>query len=705
MHRDCQISRIGIRLVACFAVLGWVAIPAQSQRIAVSLDPGWRFHSGVTPEASASAFDDNSWAPVNTPHMFPYEMHGSTKSVYRGEAWYRKTFTPPDAWKGKRIFLRFDAVAIVSDTWLNGARLGEHRGGFAAFTYEMTNALHMGEPNQLAVRVDDRMNPDVAPQEISLMYGGIYRHVSLIVTGPVAITPMDLASPGVFLTQTAVSAAAATVQVRTEIDSGLVEARPVSVRILLIDGAGKPLFKTTSTGPAAPGKITPVTQIITIPNPHLWQGVADPYVYSVRIDLLDGTEVIDSVVQPLGLRSFHFDPKRGFSLNGIPEQIHGVCLHQDWGDRGWAVGPEQEKQDLQILRERGVDGLRLVHYQHSQSALDLYDRTGMLVWSELAQFGNVTGSEAYKQNARQQLEEMIRQSYNHPSIIMWSLFNELTSRTRTISGPIIEDLNQLAHTEDPVRPTVGASHGDMLFNEHETVVVPDLIAENNYAGWYFGAPVDMLKSLSQTNANFDGRGLGVSEYGAGARITDHKQGLSVTDTKPVDPYGKLQPEEWQALVHEGNYAAIRSLPYIWGSFIWLSFDTGGIPYDDGHYDGGNIKGLVTQDRRTRKDAYFFYQANWTVKPMLYLTSRRDTERTDPKTAVKVYSNAAAVTLTVNGRSYGEQKPDAQHILRWKSIALSPGRNRVEVSTPDGLHDEAMWTLAGGASRNEDTSHH
>jgi beta-galactosidase len=168
----------------------------------------------------------------------------------------------------------------------------------------------------------------------------------------------------------------------------------------------------------------------------------------------------------------------------------------------------------------------------------------------------------------------------------------------------------------------------------------------------------------------------------------------------VDPYGKVQPEEWQALVHEGNYAAIRSAPYVWGSFIWLAFDTGGIPYSDGHYDGGNIKGLVTQDRKIRKDAYFFYQANWSTKPMLYLTSRRDVDRNESETAVKVYSNAAGVSLKVNGKSYGEQKTDSQHIFHSNKVILSPGPNHIEVSTSEGLHDEATWLLTvAGAAHN------
>jgi hypothetical protein len=275
---------------------------------------------------------------------------------------------------------------------------------------------------------------------------------------------------------------------------------------------------------------------------------------------------------------------------------------------------------------------------------------------------------------------------------MWSLFNELASKSKPASGLLVEGLNKLAHKEDPSRPTVGASHGDMLSNEHDTVIIPDLIAENAYPGWYSGAPTDMYAWVSKTNSEYDGRGLAVSEYGAGARINDHKQGLSVTDIKPIDPYGKLQPEEWQALVHEGSYGAIQRMPYVWGSFIWLAFDSGGIGYEDGHFDGGNIKGLVTQDRKVRKDAYFFYQANWTSKPMLYLTSRRDVNRTSAATQVKVYTNAASVTLAINGKNLGEQKPDAQHIARWKIVTLDPGDNKVEVTTPEGLKDEATWTL-------------
>jgi beta-galactosidase len=680
-----------LRTLAVALCLSAASLLAQSPRSVIPLADGWRFHLGDTPTASGSTFDDTAWTPVAIPHVFPYEGSGNKKSNYLGEAWYRKPITPPASWENKRIFLRFDAVSLVSDVYLNGEKLGEHRGGFSAFTYEITGKLKLGVLNELAVHVDDRKNQDVAPIEDSLLRGGIYRPVTLIVTSPIDITPTDYASPGVYLTQTAVTAENASVKVQTLVNSNLTAETPISVRLLLIDGAGKPLFKTTATGPIPGGsKDTTVTQVIAIPKPHLWNGVADPYLYSVRVDLLDDKNtVLDTVYQPLGLRFFHVDGKKGFQLNGVARQLHGVALHQDSGDLGWAVTPAMEKDDLQILRDMGADSLRLVHYPHSQTALDLYDRTGMIVWSELPFFQRPGTSPAFKENLRQQLIEMVRQNYNHPSIVMWSLFNELESKSVTVSNPIVQDLNKLAHKEDPTRYTVGASHGDMFYNEHDTVAIPDLIASNDYPGWYFGAPQEMAAEIEKWNGMYDARGLAISEYGAGAKPPDHKLNLKPGDVKTWD-YNL--PEEWQTSVLEANYAAIKAKPAVWGSFVFLAFDSGGILTDYNVFEGANTKGLLTQDRKIRKDAYFFYQANWTTKPMLYLTSRRFTNRTDPSTPVKVYSNAETVSLKINGKDYGPQKPNEVHVFLWPKVTLDPGENKVEVSTPDGLTDTATWTL-------------
>ena len=675
---------------AAVIVIFFFSTPAFANRVTVSLDQNWRFKESPVMGAAGTVFDDSSWDVVLIPHAFPTVGAPNHLSVYHGEAWYRKNFDASIAWKGQRVFLRFNAVSMVSDTYLNGEPLGEHRGGFAAFTYEITDKLKYGTPNQIAVRVDDRWDNDVSPLETSLLYGGIYRDVSLIVTGPVDITPLDYSSPGVFLTQSAVSTDVARVDVRTEVSNAMSSARPARVQITLLDQDAKELLTKNVSISAAADQTTAVSQPFTIDHPHLWNGVADPYLYSVRVDLIEDNHVVDTVTQPLGLRFFRVDPQLGFILNGVPRQIHGVCLHQDWGTDGWAVSPAQEQEDLRIIRDMGADGIRLVHYQHSPSALDLYDRTGMLIWSELAQFRLVGTSEAYKENVRQQLTEMIRQNYNHPSIVMWSLYNELASSVKTTATPIIKDLNALAHQEDPTRLTTGAASGDTIWNCHEICACLDLISDNNYAGWYGGAPEDMNGQIVKINGLYGNRGLSISEYGGGAKITDHKQNLVTGD---VPPRGPFQPEEWQALVHEGNYRAIKNHPVVWGSFIWLAFDTGGLPRADGTIEGGNIKGLVTQDRKTCKDAYFLYQANWTTKPMLYLTSRRQVNRTKASTPIKVYSNEPSVTLAVNGKSYGEQKPNDLHVFHWDKVVLSPGENSVDVTSPDGLHDQAIWTLS------------
>jgi beta-galactosidase len=687
-----RLQAFGIAQAICLATLvGCLSSPAVAQRQIVSLDQGWRFKEAPVSGAYASAFDDSAWDDVMVPHAFPPVGNPNHLRNYNGEAWYRLKFDAPAQWKGKRVFLRFDAVAIVSDTYLNGKALGEHRGGFSAFTFEVTDRLRYGASNQIALRDDDRWNNDVAPLESSLLYGGIYRHVWLIVTDAIDITPMDYSSPGVFLTQQDVSADAATVDVKTEISSAASSARSVTVRTALLSEDGRQVMVKTTSASAAPAQTTNVHDILKIDHPHLWAGVADPYLYSVRVELLEDGHVLDQVTQPLGLRFFRFDPKLGFFLNGAHEQIHGVCLHQDWGALGWAVTPAQEKEDLRILRQMGADGIRLVHYPHSQSALDLYDQNGMLIWSELAQFRLVSASQAYRDNVRQQLTEMIRQNFNHPSIIMWSLYNELASNGKAAAEPIVKDLNNLAHEEDPTRPTIGADSGDTIWNMRTMVAGLDLIGDNNYSGWYSGAPADMNSEIVKINALYGNRGLAISEYGAGAKITDHKQNLV---TGEVTPRGSFQPEEWQALVHEGNYRAIRNHPVVWGSFLWLAFDTGGLPRQDGSIEGGNIKGLVTQDRATCKDAYYFYQANWTTKPMLYLTSRRDINRSAARTPVKVYSNEPAVTLRVNGKSYGQEKPDDVHAFHWSSVALEPGRNTVEATASDGLKDTAVWILGG-----------
>jgi beta-galactosidase len=669
-------------------LLALAASTAKAQRTVVPLADGWRFHLGEIPGGLSGTADESGWERVSVPHSWSNADAVPGKQFYSGDSWYSEHFSARPNWRGGRVFLRFEAVSLIGEVFLNGKRLGEHHGGFAAFTYEITDNLIFGGDNRLVVRVNNKRRPDVSPLGGDFtIYGGIYRPVSLLVTGPIDITTLDYASPGVFLKQTAVSRAQATVESTTEISNGSGSGVPVSVRLTLLDSQGHRVLTRTSAEMVGGGETRPVATTFVVPHPHLWNGVAGPYLYHVRIDLLAHGRTVDTITQPLGLRSFRVDPVRGFILNDVASQIHGVCLHQEFDSQGWAVTPADEAEDIRIMREMGVNGVRLVHYQHSQNFLDAADREGLLVWAELTQIDHVNATPEYHENIRQQLIELIRQNYNHPSIFVWSLYNELNSPTKALSTPLIEELVQLAHQEDPTRPTTGAASGDTIANLHEMVASTDLISDNNYAGWYGKLPDAMGPEIDKWNAAYGYRGLSISEYGGGASIRQHKQNILPGE---VQPNGRFHPEEWQATVHEGNYQAIASRPEVWGSFAWIMFDYASIGRHEGDTDGVNDKGLVTRDRATRKDAYFFYQANWTTKPMVYITSRRDSVRSRALTDVKVYSNRATVSLAINGKDAGTATQIQPHVFVWKAVQLTAGENRIRVNTDDGTTDECVW---------------
>ncbi len=675
------------------------ALDAGDGRDIVPLVSDWRFHQGPLSSPLPAPGADAEWAPVTVPHSWSNAEAVPGKGFYTGDSWYSRHIKFDRKWTGKRVFLRFDAVSLLAEPYLNGKRLGEHHGGFAAFTFEITKELTTGD-NLLQVRVNNARRDDISPLGGDFtIFGGVYRPVSLIVTDPVDISPMDAGSPGVFLKQVMVTRELAKVEATTEVNNGTTTARSVNVSYRVVDAKGHEVMTRSTTGSIAPGETGRIMQTLNLSQPHLWDGVADPYLYHVEVTLRSGNILLDKVVQPLGLRSMRIDPAHGFILNdAAPRQIHGVCLHQEIDSHGWAVTPAEEANDMRLIREMGANGVRLVHYQHSQSFLDAADREGMLVWAELTQVDHVSGSDAYHENIRQQLVELIRQNYNHPSIFTWSLFNELNSPTKAISTPLIEELNVLAHREDPTRPTTGAASGDTIANLHQMVAALDLISVNLYPGWYGEAPDAMEAGILKWNKAYGARGLSVSEYGGGASVSQHKQGLVAGDVKPN---GHFHPEEWQALVHEGTYKAISSHPEVWGSFLWVMFDFASIGRHEGDIDGQNDKGLVTRDRQVRKDAYFFYQAQWSATPMVYLTSRRDKARTSASTDVKVYSNQPKVTASINGHDLGPATEVQPHVFLWKHATLNVGENRI--STQAGsVSDESIWTLQPSVTTTNST---
>ena len=686
------------RWLLCIGLLSPLMAFGTDARTAVRLDAGWAFYRGEEKDAAREDFNDSSWQRVSIPHTWNTEGDPPLTGYYRGPGWYRHSFNAPATWKRRRVFVRFEAASLVARVFLNGKELGEHKGGFQAFCLELTPHLRYGAANLLAVRVDNARREDVVPLSGDFtVFGGIYRPVSLIVTAPINISLLDHGSPGVFLKQVEVEPSRAVVEAAVEVSNGSTSAENVNVRVTVLDASGHAVLSEKRRAAAGAGETTPVVQKLELQKPHLWNGVGDPYLYTARVEILRNGRVADAIDQPLGLRSFRVDPARGAIMNGSPLQIRGVSRHQDWGGFGWAAGEKEQETDVRIMREMGANGVRLAHYQHSDYLHSLLDRQGMLVWSELSMVNDVRGTPAFLETTRQQLTELIRQNFNHPSIVMWSLYNELSPANKDNPVPIVENLTRLAKEEDPTRIITGAFSIDGIEKLPEVGKISQLVALNVYPGWYIETPAAMGSIIDRWNAFYGNRGLVISEYGAGASTDQHQQDFS--QRAPGRAPNNWHPEEWQAVVHEANYAAIRERGFVPGSFLWAMFDFASAFRREGTTPGLNDKGLVTRDRKVRKDAYYFYQANWTTRPMVYITSRRDTLRKTASTPVKVYSNLPRVALRVNGKDYGELAGTDLHIFVWKEVALAEGENRIEVTASgfgETAKDSCVWTRRSDA---------
>jgi len=673
---------------------------ALAQRESIPLSNGWKFvKQDAQPDASFA-----NWEAVSVPHTWNALDGQDGKKAepelpdgyYRGPAWYARELEIPSAWKGKRVFIRFEAASLVADVYLNGKRLGQHRGGFAAFCYELTPHLQPGGKNVLRVRVDNSHFDDIAPISGDFTVGGgIYRPVTLFSTDAICVTPLDHATSGVYLTQKSVTAQEAQVEVEAKLSNGLSTAAPLAVRVVLKDAEGNLLEQVGPVINVPPGATVPTKQILTIKQPHLWNGRKDPYVYTVSVGVLKEGKLVDEVTQPLGVRTVQIDQDKGFLLNGTPYALYGVNRHQERKDKGWAISEADHQEDHQLILDIGATCLRLAHYQQSDYFIGLCDKSGLVLWEEVPLVNGVNGAKEFNDTSRQQLEEMILQGYNHPSLAFWGLFNELNATwvwaDKKKSAPpegLITHLQKVAKSLDATRPTVSAS---WMMTKHALHEMPDWICFNIYPGWYWGVPADFGKTVDKVSGHLGGKRVGISEFGAGANISQHEEG----ELKQPAPTGAWHPEEWQAYAHEQYWAAIKQNKNLWGTYLWAMFDFASDGRDEGEMPGINDKGIITHDRKVKKDAFFFYQANWSERPMAHIAARRMTPRKLDTTEVKVYSNCSAVELWVNGKSLGSVKPDDIHICRWAGVKLQPGRNVIEIKGAAGdqkISDSCEWVL-------------
>ena len=652
--------------VVLFMLYG-MSMFAQRQDILLNNDWNFRFSHQV---------QKGTEVRVDLPHTWNAQDALSGKIDYkRGIGNYEKNLFIRPEWKGKRLFIRFEGVNNIADVFINRRHIGEHRGGYGAFIFEITGKVEYGKENSILVRVNNGEQLDIMPLVGDFnFYGGIYRDVHLLITDETCISPLDYASPGVRLIQDSVSHRYAKVRAIVDLSNGSSGNQEVELNVRLLDGQ-RVVKEGTKNVNLSGNEVMQQELTFETDQPHLWNGRQDPFLYQAEVTLFRNGQMVDRVTQPLGLRFYRIDPDKGFFLNGKHLPLQGVCRHQDRSEVGNALRPQHHEEDVALMLEMGVNAVRLAHYPQATYFYDLMDKNGIIVWAEIPFVGpggyndkGFVDLPAFRANGKEQLKELIRQHYNHPSICVWGLFNELTELG---DNPVeyIKKLNVLAHQEDTTRPTTSASNqmGDLNF-------ITDAIAWNRYDGWYGGTPADLGKWLDRMHKDHPKICIAISEYGAGASI--YHQQDSLVKTVPTSWW---HPENWQTYYHIENWKTISSRPYVWGSFVWNMFDFGAAHRTEGDRPGINDKGLVTFDRKVRKDAFYFYKANWNrEEPMLYLTGKRNTVRTQRLQTITAFTNQAGAELFVNGKSYGKTTPDSYAILEWKNVELQPGENEIKV---------------------------
>lgn len=652
---------------------------------------GWQFKKGAVANDTilySSSFHE--WEPVSIPHTWNNtDMQTARNNYYAGEAYYKKSYLPDTSLKGKRIFLRFEGVGSVAEIYVNKHFAGNHLGGYSAFVVEISDMLKYGVQNQIVVKVNNASRPDVIPVNNVLfgVYGGIYRPVSLIVTDKINIAVTDNASSGVYITQNNVNAAHAGIGLKIKLENKYRDFRTVTLSAVISQMDGSSVVKKDTMVVISPQGRQFIEQQLQIEKPHLWQGLEDPYLYRVTIRVFGGNRLIDEVIQPLGVRKFELRAGDGMYLNGRKVPMYGVCRHQDWWQLGSALTNVQHDTDLALIKEIGATTIRLAHYQQSDYFYSKCDSTGFIVWAEIPFVNEVSTHEA--DNARQHLTELIRQNYNHPCIYVWGLHNEVYSPAPYVVS-LTATLNDLAKTEDPYRYTISVNG----FGNpgHAVNMNADIQGINRYFGWYEKTVYDMLPWIEGMEKNYPGYKVMLAEYGAEANVNQQQE--LVGDTGDCCGFNRNYNETFATHLHEVQWGYIASHPYLLASYLWNMFDFATPASAQGGVPARNMKGLVTFDRKTKKDPFYWYKANWSKEPVLYITQRRVTKRSHRVTNVTVYSNIGIPRLFVNGKECKSfvKGTTAVHYI-FENIRLRKGKNSIEAKAfnkGNTLTDSIVW---------------
>lgn len=668
----------------------------QAQRISRTLNDSWQFRKGVPAASPAELPEDEAWETVNLPHTWNTDAY-TAKEYYRGTGWYRRPLDLPQQWQGKRIFLHTEGASKRSTLYVNGQLAGEHRGGYTAATYDLTPFLNAGQTNVLAIRVD---NADEEIPPISgdfTFFGGIYRDVWLTAVPQQHFELTDHGSTGIFVTTPQVSRERGVLHVRGSVRNEAAERATLELACNIYGPDGSLIETRTQNLRLNPGKAVAFEQESSpILNPQLWTPET-PALYRVETLLRQRKthEVLDRTSHYTAFRWFSFDPEQGFFLNGEPYKLRGICRHQDQKPIGPALSDEMHRRDFRLMKEMGANFIRIAHYPQDDALLEMCDREGMLVWEEIPIIDIVPESPAYADCCEENLREMIRQHYNHPSIVLWGYMNEILLVTqRRYKGAAMETatrrtlelarrLEQVLKEEDPTRLSVMAFHGSDDYNRLGLGDITDVVGWNLYQGWYGGDLTGFERFLEEQHRHHPDHLMIVSEYGAGSDRRLHS----------LRPRAFDFSSEYQQKYLEHYLPVLEQTPYLCGGSHWNFIDFGSAGRDES-MPRINNKGLVRADR-TPKDVYYYYQAAWRKDiPVLHIASRDWMRRCGVQQEglpvmqpVKVYTNLPEVELLVDGISLGKQR--VENYTAVFNVPFTSGKRLIQAQSSDKTVGDAL----------------
>jgi len=647
-----------------------------SVREKISLNNKWKFYLADSVDNDINFVDNSLWENINLPHTWnANDTFIKLQGYMRGIGWYQKELNVFNLNNGKRYYLFFEGANQTTNVFLNGIHIGQHIGGYTAFTFDVTDYLKYEEANLLVIKVDNRHNPDIPPLNADFnFYGGIYRDVWLIETNSVHIDILKYGSPGIFISTPLVSDFSAQVKIIGKIINDTSLRKDIKVVNLIVDKLNNKVLSTENILTIDSGASADYITNGTISNPELWSPDS-PYLYKVITTVFEDEKPVDEVVNPLGIRWFELNPEKGMFLNGKPIKLYGTNRHQDYMGVGNALTDDYHRKDIQIIKENGFNFIRLAHYPQDPSLLKAADEAGIIIWEEIPVVNTITMSRSFYNNCKEMLTEMILQHYNHPSIFIWGYMNEVglvkpDPMPDGYENAIVElasILNDLAKREDPSRFTAAALSDGEIDNGSGFESVMDLVGMNLYFGWYYGELKSVGGFIDNYHKKYPDKNIIISEYGAGSDERIH------TNTPEAFDFSI----EFQQLFHESTFKQIEERDYLVGSALWNQFDFGSNRRQDSKY-GLNQKGIYFFDREP-KDISYYYKANLNDTPVIYIASREwelraGSEKKDCTQAIKVYSNLEKGELFINDSSLGKKSFNNFTAL-WE-VPFSDGTNKL-----------------------------